>query len=91
MFDKGRKKGTVRFAIDPGPNVAKVALAGDFSEWEPVTMRRQKNGQFVALLSLAPGAHEYKFLLDGNWMTDPDNGTWALNAFGSVNSIAQIE
>ena len=91
MFNKGRKKGTVRFAIDPGPNVSKVTVAGDFSEWEPVTMRRQKNGQFVALVSLTPGSHEYKFLLDGHWVTDPDNGTWALNPFGTVNSIAQVE
>jgi 1,4-alpha-glucan branching enzyme len=91
MITKGHKKGTTRFSVAPGEGVGKVYLAGDFNGWRPQAMRRQKDGSFVKIVSLPKGAHEYKFLLDGKWMTDPDHGAWALNAHGTMNSVAVVE
>jgi 5'-AMP-activated protein kinase regulatory beta subunit len=91
MIEKGSKKGTVRFSINPGGGVKKVQLAGDFTEWKPTALAKQKDGAFAAVVKLAPGTHEYKFIVDGQWRVDPDNGAWALNPYGTLNSVATVQ
>ncbi len=90
MFIKGTKKGTVKFSVKPSNGVKKVELAGDFSQWKPVPLRKQKDGAFAATVPLVDGNYEYKFIVDGQWVVDPDNNAWALNAFGTLNSVAQV-
>ena len=90
MFSKGQKKGTVKFAIKSANGCKKVQVAGDFSNWRPVEMRKQKDGAFVATVPVGNGNHEYKFILDGEWVVDPDNNAWALNPYGTLNSVAQV-
>jgi len=68
-----------------------VSAAGTFSDWQPVQMRKQKDGSFVANVPAQPGNHEYKFIIDGEWVVDPDNGAWALNPYGTLNSLAIVE
>jgi 1,4-alpha-glucan branching enzyme len=91
MFSKGQKPGSVRFKITPASNARKVMIAGDFSQWKPVTMKKQKDGSFVATVDLRPGAYEYKFIVDDQWVVDPDNNAWALNPYGTVNSVAIVD
>jgi 1,4-alpha-glucan branching enzyme len=91
MIAAGSKKGTVRFSINPGGGVKKVQLVGDFSEWKPMAMGKQKDGSFATVMKLKPGTYEYKFIVDGQWRVDPDNGAWALNPFGTLNSVATVE
>jgi len=91
VFAKGRKKGTLRFALRPAVPVRKVLLAGDFNGWQPVVMRRRAGGEFVAIVEAVPGVHEYKFILDGRWETDPDNHRRAANPYGSSNSVAIMD
>jgi len=88
MFEKGRKKGTYRFVLRSTNGVAKVALAGDFNNWQPARMRKQKDGSHVSIVPLAPGTYEYKFIVDGRWVVDEENGAFAWNPYGSVNSVA---
>ncbi len=90
MISNGKKKGSVRFAFKPAGGGKKVELAGEFSDWMPRTMRKQKDGSFVSVVELLPGSHEYKFIVDGKWIVDPDNGTRALSAAGTINSVAQV-
>jgi len=90
MICKGRKKGTVRFSLSPVGEDMKVELAGDFNEWNPTRMRRGKEGNFVAIIPLSQGHHEYKFLVNGQWMTDPDNCALSVNPFGSANSAIEV-
>ncbi len=90
MIKKGSKNGTVRFAIHPCDGANRVQLVGDFTQWNPVTMRRQKNGDYVCIMPLADGTYEYKFIVDGEWEVDPDNNSWSANAFGTMNSIAMV-
>jgi 1,4-alpha-glucan branching enzyme len=91
MYATGTKKGTTRFTLKPGPAAVKVALVGDFSKWQPTAMKKQKDGSFAATVSLAPGTYEYKLIVDGEWVVDPDNNTWALNPYGTLNSVAHVE
>jgi 1,4-alpha-glucan branching enzyme len=89
MFSKGQKKGTVKFSLTPANHVKKVELAGDFTEWKPVAMKKQKAGGFSATMPVPGGNHEYKFVVDGQWVVDPDNNAWALNPYGTLNSVVQ--
>jgi 1,4-alpha-glucan branching enzyme len=90
MYARGRKKGMVRFTYKAVDGVQDVSLAADFNGWSLVPMKRQKDGQFAVEMPVAPGTHEYKFLVDGTWQTDPDHTDWALNPHGTFNSVAQV-
>lgn len=91
MFAPNRKKGTVQFSIKPPMEAAAVYLAGGWRGWKPVPMKKQQDGRFVVDVRLASGTHEYKFVIDGQWMPDPDHDRFAPNPYGSVNSVAQVE
>ncbi|MGC9454817.1 MAG: glycogen-binding domain-containing protein [Phycisphaerae bacterium] len=90
MYQKGRKKGTVRFSLTPSNEAKQAYVAGDFSGWQPVRMRRNKNGEFVAVMPVPPGTHEYKFLVDDDWTVDPENSVWSMNPYGTLNSVVQV-
>lgn len=91
MIGKGSRKGTVRFSIRPAEGAEKARIAGDFNNWQPQPMRRNKKGEFVAVVPLDTGTYEYKYLVDGQWVSDPDNNTFAANPYGTLNSVANIE
>ena len=90
MFANGKKKGTVQFSVKPQSDAAQVYLAGSFRNWQPVPMKKQQDGRYALDLKLTPGTHEYKFVIDGQWTTDPDHSHWAPNPYGSFNSVASI-
>ncbi len=73
MIEKSSKKGQIRFSVKPGNSAKKVQLVGDFNDWKPQPMTHQKDGSFVAVVTLSSGTHEYKFIVDGQWRVDPDN------------------
>ena len=89
MVTSGRKQGTVRFSLDGGDGVTKAFVAGDFSEWEPVRMRK-RDGAFAVTVPLDAGNHQYKFILNDQWQTDPDNEHCAVSELGTVNSVAMV-
>ena len=75
------------------PNAKKVSLAGDFNKWnaKTLTARKDNKGNWIAKADLTPGRHEYKFLVDGNWMDDP-HCTWRVpNTFGTQNCVIDIK
>ena len=90
MLKKGRKKGTIRFTLSGFEAARNASLAGDFTGWKPVRMRKQK-GSFALTASVKPGRHQYKFLVDGQWVADPDGDSWAVSPIGTVNSLATVE
>ena len=87
MLSKRSKQGTIRFAIRPTDSPRIVQLAGDFNSWKPVPMSRGKGGAFEVELPLSPAAHQYKFVVDGQWVPDPDNAARVPNPFGTTNSV----
>ena len=91
MITKGRKKGTFRFQLQTSNSAKKVCVAGDFSDWEPVRMKKQKNGSYAVTMPLSAGNYQYKFRINDEWLLDPDNHNNALNSFGSLNSVAKIK
>lgn len=89
MVKSGTKKGTYTFSLtDRG--FGKVFVAGDFSGWEPVAMRKQK-GLFSVTATLPAGRHQYKFIADGTWLLDPDNQDRAASPMGTINSVVSAK
>jgi 1,4-alpha-glucan branching enzyme len=91
MVKKGRKKGEISFSMPANHGGKQVALAGDFTDWQPVPMRKQKNGSFAVTASVPPGAHQYKYIVDSRWLMDPENSDCALSAMGTMNSVVCVD
>jgi 1,4-alpha-glucan branching enzyme len=53
------------------PGARSVQIAGDFNNWHPVPMRQQVDGWWFVQLLLAHGHHQYRFLVDGRPVLDP--------------------
>lgn len=72
---------------------SKVFLAGSFNNWDPTAKEMvDKNGDglYTTTLSLAPGTHEYKFVIDGTWCADPECADWVQNDHGTLNSVKHV-
>lgn len=71
-----------------------VAVAGDFSQWEPVTLSpREVEGETVwtGLVPVSRGEHEYQFLINGEqWVTDPLASVKRSDGFGAENAVLNI-
>ena len=91
MFKKGRKAGQIRFELTPINGVKNVLIAGDFTNWQPVEMKKQKTGVFAVTLDLGKGSFQYKFQIDGEWRLDPDNEQKTQNNFGTLNNVVNLE
>jgi 1,4-alpha-glucan branching enzyme len=84
-------KGRRTFACEIGGGASQVCLAGDFNNWDPVSIRMAKrNGVFRKRMQLEPGEHQYKFVVDGEWRTDPAATMQVPNGVGSMNSVVRV-
>ncbi|MGC4038064.1 MAG: glycogen-binding domain-containing protein [Chitinophagaceae bacterium] len=76
------------FRLKGYPNAKTVFLAGDFNSWSPSTLAMLKKGDdWIFDVYLSPGKHQYKFVVDGEWITDPSNRQWEQNELGTGNSV----
>ena len=90
MISQVSKNGAVRFVYSPDGPVKKVSLAGTFNNWKPAAMKKQPTGLYAIEVKVPKGQHEYKFVVDGQWQSDPENHDTVLNSLGSVNSVVVI-
>ena len=77
------------------PDAKEVFVAGTFSGWERTPMKSKPDGLWVAKLSIEPGEHEYKFVVDGEWCCKPGvsdhdpalltEGDYVANSYGTTN------
>jgi hypothetical protein len=72
------------------PGAQSVAIAGSFNSWQPEQVGTTGNGGWVKELSIGPGRYEYMFVVDGQWMADPNAKEFAPNPFGGQNSVLVI-
>ncbi len=74
------------------PGARKVSVAGSFNEWDPdrTPMSRDLDGTWRATLSLKPGRYEYRFVVDGQWVSDHNARESVPNEFGSTNSVLVV-
>ncbi len=78
----------VVFKLSGFPDAGRVYLAGSFNQWreKELSMIRVKD-DWILSIPLAGGKHQYKFIVDGKWITDPDNPVIEDDGFGIKNSV----
>jgi len=77
----------VVFSIE-APGAEHVYLAGDFNDWKPDGSEMEAVGRvWKKLLKLAPGRYRYRYVVDGQWCTDPGNATIEPSPFGGADSV----
>jgi 1,4-alpha-glucan branching enzyme len=79
------------FRLSGYPNARKVIIAGSFNGWreDELLMKKDSTGWHLPV-ALAPGTYEYKFIVDGKWITDPSNP--ALTGSGNyTNSLMSFK
>ncbi len=81
----------VEFSVR-APNANQVYLAGQFNNWSPTAtpMRKLPSGDWVVSLQLKAGTYQYKFIVDGNWIPDPDNPDRQPDGMGGFNSVLKV-
>lgn len=91
MIKKNLGSKKIEFKIS-APRANKVAIAGDFNGWKPdvLTAKKDKEGLWKASATIPAGTYEYKFVIDGSWITDPICSKKRTNAFGTENSILEV-
>jgi anti-sigma factor RsiW len=70
----------------------RVAVAGDFNGWDPARtpLEDRGEGSFAGTVRLPPGAHEYMFVVDGEWITDPAASERRPDGFGRDNGVLRL-
>ncbi|XP_059401181.1 5'-AMP-activated protein kinase subunit beta-1-like isoform X1 [Carassius carassius] len=67
-----------------------VYISGSFNNWtNKIPLIRSQNN-FVAIVDLPEGEHQYKFFVDGQWTHDPAEPV-VTNQLGTVNNIIQVK
>ena len=71
------------------PGAQHVCVAGSFNGWKPETtpLSLEGNGRWVGDVTVKPGRHEYLFVVDGQWLPDPNAKETVQNPFGGQNSV----
>ena len=74
------------------PAAKQVAVAGSFNNWQPerTPLKATGNGRWLGDLKVAPGRYEYLFVVDGQWLPDPNARESVQNPFGGRNSVLTV-
>lgn len=70
-----------------------VHLVGDFNGWQVTSdslLWPTEEGLWQKRLFLHPGRYRYKFVIDGEWTTDPSNDRLEPNPYGGLDSVLEI-
>lgn len=73
-------------------NAKTIKLSGTFNDWSKDGYTLEHTGnEWTISLRLKPGKYLYKFIVDGDWITDPGNKFWEQNEHHTGNSVLWIE
>lgn len=82
----------VQFVLE-APAATSVAVAGDFTEWEPSFTLDDADGDGVwsGRVPIHPGVHAYMFVVDETeWRTDPNASRYQDDGFGNRNAVLAV-
>jgi 1,4-alpha-glucan branching enzyme len=82
----------IEFEFD-APTASEVYVAGGFNEWSPTAdlMEKGEDGVWRIKLKIKPGRYEYKFVVDGTYIEDPNNPDTVPDPYGGQNSVLTVE
>jgi len=75
------------------PDAKSVYIAGDFNGWkisDESRLQKVKEGEWRKVFNLESGRYQYKYVVDGEWITDPQNPKTELDRSGNKNSLLEI-
>lgn len=75
-------------------NASRVQVAGDFNNWSPVDTPLTvgpRAGVWTTRLPLRPGRYRYRLIVDGRWVTDPNNSYTEANEFGELDNVVEVD
>lgn len=73
---------------------SKVLVAGDFNDWKPELLMREKNTNFweyVLSERLPKGIYKYKLVVDDVWISDPHNTNFIIDESGQPVSYFELK
>ncbi len=81
----------VLFTLE-APDAVQVQLAGDFNDWTPDGGEMEATGGvWKKTLKLAPGRYRYRYVIDGQWRSDPQNPAVEPSPFGGDDSLIVLD
>ena len=85
-------EGNTSFYLKGHEKAEKVILAGSFNKWNEhlFKMKKVDDGWYITL-QLRPGVYEYKFIVDGMWISDEANPNKKRNEFLQYNSLIEVK
>lgn len=69
-----------------------VSIAGSFNDWQPnaTPMVALGDGYWVKELTLPSGRYEYRFVMNGEWVDDPNAKETLPNPHSGVNAVRTV-
>ncbi len=80
------------FRLDGHGAASGVFVTGDFCNWGDVNngafvLAKQSDGAWTGTRQFQPGTYLYKFVVDGQYIADPNNPNVSDDGFGGHNSV----
>ena len=75
------------------PEAKEVLVAGDFNHWVGEAMIKvdSESDRWQKILMIEPGVYRYKFIVNGEWLTDPSNSLSEPTPYGNMNSVVEVK
>lgn len=73
---------------------SRVFVAGDFNGWNAGQYQLVENpepGHFACRIPISRGQHEYKFIVNDEWVCDPACQKKCRNSWGIENSVLEVQ
>jgi hypothetical protein len=85
-------RGNTTLRLKGYPRARIVAVAGTFNAWnQSKVLCGKESDEWVCRLDLSPGKYTYKFIIDGDWILDPDNSNTEDDERGITNSVLVVK
>jgi hypothetical protein len=89
---RSEQDGTTTFRLHGNSDATRVSVAGTFNDWSAaVNPMRYVDGLWIAEIILSPGKHQYRFVVDGSWISDPHNPDNVEDGEGHLNSVVIVD
>jgi hypothetical protein len=90
ILDREEGVARIRVRMTPPPGTQVVQILGDFTLWEPVSMRREGK-EWVVDLEIPAGTHHFGFLADDAWFLPEQAPDTVPDEWGRRNATLVIE
>jgi hypothetical protein len=85
-------KGNTTLTLNSHLEANSVTLVGDFNDWNAAkTVFYKENGVWTCKIDLPPGTYQYKFVVDSQWILDPENSESKNDDQGNIYSVLTVK